>query len=236
MTRSPEAGTAVGVTVSQAVGNVLSKVGEDIQSRQLAPREQARIGVAAFYAFAQIEQHLKDGKQPRGDGFFESPGNERSRAEELFEGVLLKARDAYEEKKARYLGTLYGNVAFEDTVSSGETNLILNYAADSTYRGLVCMAMAMRRSEFNLSAEDFTDKEVSFTVIGILHELQDLSRRELLFKQGPDDAGAMFPMDSSVIVPAYLHLGHLGNRMYELLGLQDMPGDEIEFLVAQYLR
>jgi hypothetical protein len=95
-------GAAAGVAVTRA----LKRVGAELKQRFLSPREQVRVGAAFAYAGAAIREALDRGQLPRSDGFFDEAADNRPKAEELLEGVLLKARDSYEEKKLLLLGNL----------------------------------------------------------------------------------------------------------------------------------
>jgi len=224
-------GAVGGLALKQA----LTKVGADIHDRMLGPRERVRIGAAGTYAIARIERNLGEGQSPRDDGFFEAKEQERSKAEEVLEGVLLKAKNDHEEKKAQYLGNLFGNVAFDRYLSASEANLILKYAEEMTYRELLCVALLGRSAEFNLRSSPFPS-QVTYATLGVLHELYDLARRDIIRQQAPGaDAGEII-LELRQIVPAHLSLRALGQIIYTALSLEDVPHDEVELLVAGHLR
>jgi len=224
-------GAVSGLVLKQA----LTKVGADIHDRMLGPRERVRIGAAGAYAIARIERNLGEGKPPRDDGFFEEKKHGRSQAEEVLEGVLLKAKNDHEEKKAQYLGNLFGNVAFDPYLSASEANLILKYAEEMTYRELLCVALLGKSAAFNLRASPFPT-QVTYTTLGILHELYDLARNDIIRQQAPgSDAGEII-LELRQIVPAHLSLRAFGQIIYAALGLDEVPHDEVEQLVAKYLR
>lgn len=81
------------------VGKTTKRVIIEFASRLLSSREEARIGATISYAALKIQQRLDAGDIPRSDGFFSADETGRSNADEIFEGVLLKAKNEIQEKK-----------------------------------------------------------------------------------------------------------------------------------------
>ena len=94
-------------------------------------------------AVVAIAAELDQGKMPRSDAFFDPDGRRPPAAEELFEGVLLKARDAYEERKLPLLANLYSSFVFTNTISPTLANSLVELAGRLTYQQLVFMAVAL---------------------------------------------------------------------------------------------
>lgn len=88
-----------GGLMSSALGVVVTSGLKEVSARFLSNREERRIGYSAVLAVSNIENRLKQGDKLRADNFFENRIYNRSKAEELFEGVLLKCKTEYEEKK-----------------------------------------------------------------------------------------------------------------------------------------
>lgn len=136
-------GVVAGAAGGAAVAHGFRRVAAEIRQRLLGPQEEVRIGAAAAYAGERIASYLQAGRPPREDGFFEGQTGDRPSADTLLEGVLLIARDAYEQKKVPLLGRLYANVAFNDSVSAAEANYLLTLAGALTYRQLVLLSVAV---------------------------------------------------------------------------------------------
>ena len=111
-------GLAIGGVLGKGVEIALNKVGQEISARQLAPREETRVGAAFAYAAAAINQRLKEGDALRNDGFFDEKQAGRCDAEEVAESVLLKAQRQPEEKKIPYMGYLLSSMAFDPQISA----------------------------------------------------------------------------------------------------------------------
>jgi hypothetical protein len=147
--------------ISSAVGFGIQRtfrhVGGEIRQRFLGPREEARIGAVIALAVVAIADELKSGRAPRSDGFFETQGNRPPAAHELLEGVLLKARDAYEERKLPLLANLYQAFVFDANISPALGNHLLELASRLTYQQIVFMAVTqdeVRRSRLHQSLYD----------------------------------------------------------------------------------
>ncbi len=81
------------------------------------------MGAALFFANEEIRARFLNGEEPRADRFFEAEGEHRTTAEEILEGVLLRAGDSYEERKVQYIARLYaGIVSMTTSVLSTRTS------------------------------------------------------------------------------------------------------------------
>jgi hypothetical protein len=104
--------TAAGLEV--AIGKFVSKhLPKDID-RNLSINEEERIRKVLSQFNTKIVQNLSvdSGKSFRQDCFFSDKINERSPAEEIFEGVLFAAEREHEEKKVKFVGNFYANILF----------------------------------------------------------------------------------------------------------------------------
>src|SRR6266851_208690 len=99
-------GSLVGAGAGPAVTQALQRVGDEVTSRRLSPRQRARVGSVIWYTTAKIKANQDGGAAVRSDGFFDAQQDDRSAAEEIAEAVLLAAEQEYEERKLRYLGNL----------------------------------------------------------------------------------------------------------------------------------
>jgi hypothetical protein len=135
------AGPFVGAGAGAAIGEVLARVGTELHDRVLGPRQNARAAGALASAAVRIEEHLAAGDVPRTDGFFDAGPDGRPEAEEVLEGTLLTASNAWEERKVEPLGRLYANLAFDPSISAARANFLLRIAERLTYQQLAIMAL-----------------------------------------------------------------------------------------------
>src|SRR3989338_6557325 len=84
-------GGPAGALIGAAVGPVVKEVICDFADRVLSKREKIKISSVLLLSLHKIEEYRKSGRKPRNDGFFQKGVNNRSNADEILEGVLLKA-------------------------------------------------------------------------------------------------------------------------------------------------
>lgn len=247
-------GGASGVVISKGVTKLLS----DIADRFLSKRETMRVGATAAFALVKIESYLDAGSNPRDDGFFDEKAGERSDAEEIFEGVLLKAKNEHEEKKAKILGNIFANIAFSPGFSVGEANHVLQIAQNLTYRGMCFLSLIKRKEEIQnirLREDSYSGakvKAISCETTSILQEAYQIYSFGLIackFKSSEGSeamSGATLGWTGigqkvyqamlgwSDIAPNRILLTPIGERYYKVMGLQDLPEEDIKS-VAIYL-
>jgi hypothetical protein len=215
-------GAAAGVVVTRA----LKRVGAGIKQRWLGPREEIRVGAAFAYAGEAIKGLLEAGHTPREDGFFDAHGDERPASDEVLEGVLLKARDAYEEKKVRLLGLLYAQVAFHPEISPAQANHLIELASRLTYRQLTVMAVAQDEAgRIRLRAADYRGDQTAIERLGLEGEAL-LTEIYGLYQQGLVHGGGEAWISVADVNPARMRLQGSGAVLAQLMALQTIPATD----------
>lgn len=229
-------GAALGVAVTRT----LKRVGGEIQGRWLGDRQRVRVGAAYAVAADQIEQRIEAGQQPRDDGFFDEGDSGRVDAEELLEGVLLHAADAYEERKVVFLGRLYAGIAFESRISAGYGHFLAKLADRLTYRQLAALAFAAndeyeaRRSEIDVARSEGTTRSSQ----EIVAELDELGAAGLV---GVEQEGGRVANPRTTVgagtfseLPLVrMKLTPLGSDLHELMGLSSVPDGDQEVVTEE---
>jgi hypothetical protein len=215
----------------------LIKVGSDVYDRVLGPRERVRMGAAAAFAIERIKRNQEQGLPLRTDGFFDEDASKRSKAEELLEGVLLKSKNTHEEKKTRYLGNLFGNMPFYEEIDLGLSNQALSLAERMTYRQMCSLWLFEIRTTMNaqlpLGQADYRDiGQIPPATDSLLHEIFDLYQNGLVFCKGEGGANALAMLGFYDVTPADMRVTQLGHVLAVLLGLDDLPNEDIASVVA----
>jgi len=243
-----------GAAFGGAVGVIISKVLSDIANRLLSNREKKRVGATATFALTKIKSRLDAGDKRRDDGFFEKKEKRRSDAEEIFEGVLLKAKNEHEEKKAKILGNIFANTAFFPGFSAGEANHLLRIAESLTYREMCILSLVHRKEkipEIKLRecsyVDDIRDEKklygrsqygtISNETMSMLQEAYEICHAGLMVcKVKHDEVGEAFwaLLGWADVVPDDLELTEMGERFYQVMGLDDIPEEDVR-QVARYL-
>lgn len=224
-------GAAAGALLSQ----VLKKVGSDIKQRLIGPREEIRVGAAFTYAITGISEKISSGQTLREDGFFTENSNKRIPAEEILEGILLKARDSYEEKKVKLLGTLYASIAFTPAISPSYANQLINLAGQLTYRQLVALSIAMHQltgksilANINFRSNEDAKSSLDMNGVSLLTEIYELYQRGLI--HGSDGSAWISLVD---VNPGGMRLQGTGSVLASHMRLDTVdPGEFEEFLKA----
>ena len=224
------AGVVGGAALGAALAGVLRRVGSEIRHRMLGPREAIRIGAATAFAGEAIVNALAAGRVPRDDGFFDQRSGVRAAADEILEGVLQKARDAYEERKVRHLGILYANVAFHPEISPQQSNYLIALAGQLTYRQLVALALAHEQARAGplLRQRSFLDDPAgpgAFASLG-LEGIALITEIFGLYQEGLLMDPTLSWTQVADVNPGLMRPEPTGAVLVEMMGLNTMPRDE----------
>ena len=225
--------TLIGTSLSVIGGNifavVFSRVLGELAERFLSNRENARVGFAASLMIKGVQDKIDKNITVRQDDFFSKDQTNRSRADEICEGVLIKCKNEYEEKKILYVSNIYKNVAFDSSVNPDNANQILNSVERFSYRELLILAMVGQNIENKLSLRinNFRDNyaEVHTNLEFLLQDFFSLHSQGLITR---NDNTAI--LDTSDIAPAIMKLTLIGNDYFKLLDLNTIPISEFYFL------
>lgn len=205
----------IGAGAAGALGVVITKTIARTADKMMSDRERIRVGTVAAIAVNKIREKIESGHIPRGD-FFEHPEQEAEIGARLFEGVLIKARDEYEEKKIQYLGTFFSNLVFTHDVSSPVASLLIKTFDRLTYRQLVLLALINRHGTIdfqNLRGQSHPSPE-----------LEALKREEMdLHDSNFGSAGLVHGTS-----PHEDKLNPLGAILVELGEINNIPENEME--------
>ncbi|OTG94322.1 hypothetical protein [Acinetobacter sp. ANC 3832] len=114
--------------ISNSIEVLITTTGEtiaDTLDRNMSQQEVIRTNKAYIYFVEKLESNLNQGLQIRNDDFFRSPVGYRKPAEELFEGMLIKSRNQYEEAKVEFFSNLYANGCVDTTLSPQMISLFI---------------------------------------------------------------------------------------------------------------
>lgn len=218
------AGAGLGASTPVVVRG-LTWAAREFRERMLGDREAVRVIDALTVAKTRIDERIAAGDVPRSDGFFDAREPNRSDAEELLEGILLAAQREYEERKVRYYGNLYANIAFEPAIDSVTANYFLREADDLSYTQIQLLGLVARKDAIPLPQAKPSGGGVAWLAASIRNALDDLgyARRELVgVKPGP---GELLP--TNIGVPADLELTPRGEALYVLMQLDQLSTDEL---------
>jgi len=203
------------------ITSIFERVGIEISNTFLGSREQARIGMTYGNALVEIKRRIEAGDIPRNDNFYKSEKNERSKAETLLEGVLIKAKQEYEEKKIKYYSYFLANLTFDESTDYYKASTLLRLAEQLSYRQIIIIAFFYRQKEVNIGQWDISFLRNS--KLQIYHdfytELMDLYNKQLIQQTGRDGISmGLHELTSSPI----------GNKLSQLMNLDKISHDDIQ--------
>ena len=134
-------GPLAGAILGGVTGEVMKSTLGDFAKRWLTPKEAERIGTAAALIMTNISERQTAGHVVRADNFFTIHERMRSAAEELYEGVLLKSKEEFEEKKIFYISNIFTHTVFDQTLDAANANFILTIAERLTYRQITLIGL-----------------------------------------------------------------------------------------------
>lgn len=208
------AGGPGSAAASGAVGAIVTRSLAHAADKFMSNRERTRVGSVAAIAASCIADRLRVGDTPRPDFF--SVDLPCSDGEQLLEGVLLKARDEYEEKKLPYLGRFYANLAFTPAVSPATAAWLIKILERISFRQMLLLAFLLKQGSLNvesLRSQEHTDPELE----ALKREEMDLHTSDLGY------LGLIRGTDAYVD-----ELSPLGNTLAELAGLAHIPEAEFQ--------
>jgi hypothetical protein len=226
-------GGPLGAIGGSVAGVLISKGLSEFADKFLSNREQARAGAAAGLTILGVQENIDNGLTLRQDGFFDFDEINRSKAEELFEGILLKCKNEFEEKKIKYISNIYKNVAFDISINPDNANQVLNSVQQFSYRQLSILALIGQNTNnrFLLRTNDYRDdyENVTAEIEFLLQDFIQLDRQGLICRN--DDTTML---DTSDVVPGFMKLTLIGQDYFKILNLDTMP--EHEFVFAKNIK
>lgn len=226
-------GGAAATVIGGGAGVIVGKGLIEITERFLSNRESVRASASAAYSIVSIGKRIQNGEQLRNDDFFDEDYG-RSKAEELFEGVLIKCKNEYQEKKIKFISNIYSNTAFDANLSSENANQILNVAESLSYRKLLILKlMKYKDSVTNLGLKEHSyrtqggTKNISLDLELLLQDFMDLYNLGLIERK---DDSAM--IDISDVKPNGMQLSNIGQKYYYVMELEDIESEELSEMIA----
>lgn len=219
-------GAQMGDPVAGAMaGETLAQLGEDFLERVLSPRQERRIASVLDYADSMITSGIASGDALRDDGFFDAPHLD---ATEVFEGILLVARDEHEARKLPYVAHLMAAISFDENLTIPTANFLIVEADRLSWLQMCLLAIASRPEEYPLPDVQLGTFGTSWGDWTISHTFHRMMAPEGAFLQSPrqKDERTGFPgYDLSL---SRIQLTNQGQLMARALGLDRVPSEDLK--------
>jgi hypothetical protein len=217
------AGAIAGGAAGPLITHTLRALAVELKQRVLAQREEVRVGATIAYAAVKIQQKIEAGEQIRQDAFFHEQPDDRSAAQEIFEGVLLIAQREYQEKKLTFYGNLLASLAFRPDVGRDLANALIRQAEGMSYRQICLLSLCIRKGEFPTQTEEQLSptKRDEPSWLSLEGEANILHQHNILGGlQGADGYYAVLPF---------------GKLLYDLMELEDLEQADLKEISAMLL-
>ena len=228
------AGTVAGAAIGAAVAETCTKVLDDLANRWLSPKEEQRVAGVAALAIERIREKLLF-ETVRQDDFFEGDDGSPSAAAELFEGVLLNAKQEHEQLKLPYLANLYANLLFDTSVKRSEANYLLGVAETLTYTQFCMLGLRskLQHRDYKIRTNDWNYGEmVSEETQSLAEQAEYLKQRQLFQKPSPFQADVNF--NEATILPGNTSLSSTGQRLSNLMELHLIDRGDLAALAENW--
>lgn len=211
-------GMTGGVLSGQIISNIIKKLGDEIFSRHLSPREKERIMDVLRTVRQKIDEKIERGEQIRNDDFFTDTKG-RTSAEEVLEGILLVAQREHEEKKNIYYSNFLTNIAFDNSLDKSEANFFIKLIERLTYLDLCLLKFAgAPNKDIMIRQGDYRDFQGSSTkLVNLLTQIYSLYNQSLIHFGGTALLGL------SCVNPSRMTLQGVGAQLHNLMELSKIP-------------
>lgn len=126
--------------VGAALSPIIASGAKSILPNSLSKREDMRVEEVFKQVVQKIISKLNEGKIPRSDDMYYANEMDIPNAQEIFEGVLLKAREEHQAKKLRLYSDFFANLCFDETINLEHAHFLLTLIERLTYRQFVILA------------------------------------------------------------------------------------------------
>jgi|SRR5690606_23347897 len=226
-------GGPIGSIAGGGLGVLSAQLIQEIIERSLSNRQQIRIAATSTFIFEGIKTRLDNGETIRNDNFFERSIYDRSNAEELFEGTLLRCANQFQEKKIIHISKIFEKTVFTDTISPETANQLLELANSLTYRKLSLISFYGRRNTdlngVTLMKDPYTwYPHISLTTNEKMlnQDLYELINSDLLYNNNT----ATF--SNNDILPDKITLTKTGQDLFEIMELKEIDKNYVLNIVS----
>jgi hypothetical protein len=222
----------LGIITAPFISAKMEKIGKEILARQLGPRQESRIGATILLAAIVFNERIQLGHQLRSDDFLWREASERPPVDEIIEGVLFSASQAYEEKKLPYISNLMANSCFNDGLDLATVNLINTTLNRISYRGFTLIKIASQIDKYQLGERPRHGGEPWSAIAEALGaEMFGMANLGLFeFKESEQSDSAFAILGIGDIQPSMFRLSRLGKLILENCGLARIPLDDATYL------
>ncbi|MET1087649.1 MAG: hypothetical protein ABWY04_11105 [Arthrobacter sp.] len=221
-----------GAIIGAIAGPAVEETGRHVLANLLTFRERHRVDTALSAARERVGSLNAEGYRLRADSFWEARGGFPPPAQEVLEAVLLAAKRDPEERKAPYLGRMFANIAFDSGISPSAAQWAVTTAETLSWSQFQLLAVVGRAEQLDLGLITVGKSGANWDSYALHADLRDLgiANRHLIFG-GTEETWNKISVPSSALQT--FTLGSGGNLLHALLGLEEIPIDDLHGVVTR---
>ncbi|MEQ8908943.1 MAG: hypothetical protein RIC95_07110 [Vicingaceae bacterium] len=226
-------GGPIGAIAGGTLGVLTGQILNEIIERKFSDRQKLRLAATTAFVFDGIASRINKGQTVRDDGFFDQAVFERSKAEELFEGTLIKCSTQYQEKKIKFISKIFEKAVFDKTISAESVNQLLEVSNSFSYRKLCLISLIGRRSidyrDLVLMRDVYSwYPTINFSVNLklLLQDLYELVNFGILKNQ-------VLMVTNNEVIPDKLTLTEIGDSIFSVLDLVEIEKKDIDPIIEE---
>ncbi len=220
------AGGPGGIIAGSVLGAAFTETLRDVARRMLSNKEQLRVDNASTYIAEGIIAKWDAGEIVRQDDFFQGSANFTSDGAELLEGILLRCKEQYQERKVRFISNIFKNVAFSERISSQTAYQTLSLAEELTYQKF-CMLSYYGRKEAFTDFNILNDPTTWYPEAQVPHAM-DIAIQDLLEMHYQGLLTNQFGITvANSLVPGTMTLTSKGQVAFDLMELGQVESDDV---------
>lgn len=220
-------GTLIGGVPGTIIGAAYGAAMDDISQRMLSPMEKNRLETIQKLAESKFKEQMERGAGLRKD-------INQINLKELYEGMLLTARESYEERKLPLIANLIATAPFTNTPVENLIQTLIT-AEQLSYRQL-CIIGVIGQNEWEnifklreepLQGKHYTDEKI----MGIYQDLNYLVALGILGQVLAEGAGPAISSGAELIAPVNLVLLYPGKLLFNAMNLDTVDKKDFDEIV-----
>lgn len=211
-----------GIILGSAIGEAISLSINDFSNRVLSEKEKNNISIIEAFSIAKILENQETKGEPNKKYFSNlKSGN----AQELYEGVLITAKNNYEDKKLEHIAYFYANIIYTADIEPQLSHLLLSTLQSLNFKQLSILSIAGQQEKYtkNLAGlEEINKRHDWYQTRIIQNEISNLMQN-----------GLLHPVNDALITHVssrHLNkckLSPVGEILFNLAELNKMDKDDI---------
>ncbi len=211
------------------IRKVYEDIIEEINENIYSVKENKKILSTLYFSLNAVKENLEKNMVIQENYLKAINDENKLLIEELFEGIIISAKNEHEDNKLKYYGYLLGNIIFKENLDRDEFNRLIKISRNLSYCQIKLINMYVISQMIQvpiLKREDYTKTGVgSYKLLGILQDTLDMIQKSILNGSGN------LVLDVVQINPSKIKVQGMGTLLYNLMSLNKMPYDEMEDLL-----